>query len=331
MIIHRSIKILSVFTCVALAAGMSSCSLFEKAKSAFEKPEKMTASRVENTATTAPSQPTKQKVSKGKNVKQEAVLPTDREQIQTDKVTKTFNPAELAKGIVKGDWAIESVNGKKAVGEQPPFIKFVPAEKRFYGNNGCNVINGSYSYNPSDSTMSFSQIISTMMACGKEGITDYEINQALNAVRYYSWNLSESQYWLHLFDISHREVMTLMHQNFEFLNGTWAVTAIDEEPVANPDMKLVIDVEENKVHGNTGCNIINGTLDTDMDAPNSISFRSIIMTRMACDDPSRETQFVVALENAAYARPIAANKVLLIDDNGKVVLTLVRTDLSTSR
>ncbi|MDE7495892.1 MAG: META domain-containing protein [Muribaculaceae bacterium] len=41
-----------------------------------------------------------------------------------------------------GDWAIETVLGKKAVGETAPFIKFVPGENRIYGNNGCNVING---------------------------------------------------------------------------------------------------------------------------------------------------------------------------------------------
>lgn len=37
--------------------------------------------------------------------------------------------------------------------------------------------------------------------------------------------------------------------------------------------RLVIDVPEGKVHGNTGCNILNGSLETDMEAANSISFR----------------------------------------------------------
>ena len=46
--------------------------------------------------------------------------------------------------------------------------------------------------------------------------------------------------------------MELMHQNFQFLNGTWLVKEIDGQPVNVPDMKLVIDVDEGRLHGNTG-------------------------------------------------------------------------------
>ena len=59
-----------------------------------------------------------------------------------------------------------------------PFLKFVASDKRVYGNNGCNVINAAYSYNPADSTISFGDLASTMMMCHKEGLTDYEINTA---------------------------------------------------------------------------------------------------------------------------------------------------------
>lgn len=251
-------------------------------------------------------------------------LPTDREQIQKDKTARTYLPEELNKGIVKGDWAIEKVNGKNAVGEKAPFIKFDPSQKRFYGNNGCNVINGSYAYNPADSVLSFSDVVSTMMACAKEGLTDYEINNALNATRYYSWEQRDSQYFLYFYNAQHKQVMTLMHQNFQFLNGTWAVTAINEEPVDEPDMKIVIDIDEGKLHGNTGCNILNGTIETDRETANSISFQKIITTRMACPDSSHETEFIVALEEATYARPISPEKVLLLNPDGKVVLELVR-------
>lgn len=261
----------------------------------------------------------------GKGVKQEAVLPTDKHQIATDKAARTYTAAELMKGVIKGDWAIETVNGKKAVGEKAPFLMFAPKEHRVYGNNGCNVLNATYKYNPADSTISFGEVATTMMACAKEGITDYEINQAMSAVSRYSWKQSDSQFWLYFYDRTGREVMSLMHQNFDFLNGTWAVTAIDEEPVKVTDMRLVFDIDEGKIHGNTGCNIINGTMETDRETANAISIQDLVMTRMACDDPSRETQFLVALESIVYARPIARDKVLMMSDSGKVVLTLVRT------
>ncbi len=260
----------------------------------------------------------------GKDVKMESVLPTDREKIVAP-VSAVYTSEELAKGIVKGDWAVEKVNGKNAVGETAPFLKFVPDQKRVYGNNGCNIINASYKYNPADSTLSFSEMASTMMACGMPGITDMEFNAALAAARYYSWSLNGHDYYMTLYDADRRPVMEMMHQNFQFLNGTWLVKEIDGQAVDVPDMKLVIDVDEGKLHGNTGCNIINGSLETDMDAANSISFQRIGMTRMACPTPNYETQLVMALEQASKAKPLKEGRVALLDNQVKTVLRLERT------
>ncbi len=253
------------------------------------------------------------------------VLPQDRENIAVKKDQKIYTPEELKRGVVKGDWAIESVYGKKAVGEKAPFLKFVPEEKRVYGNNGCNVINGTYRYNASDSTINFDNIASTMMMCAKEGLTDYEINTALGATKFYSWKIEGNDYYLTFYDETGREVMNLMHQNFEFLNGTWRVTRINDQPVNVEGMKMVIDVDEGKLHGNTGCNIMNGNLEVDMDQPNSISFSAIAVTRMMCPEMQHETALVVALEEVSAARPVSGSEVILYDDQQKPVLTLVRT------
>ncbi|MBD5356445.1 MAG: META domain-containing protein [Bacteroides sp.] len=266
----------------------------------------------------------KSKGSVGKDVQKEAVLPTDREKI-VKPVSAVYTSEDLAKGIVKGDWAIETVNGIKTIGEIAPFIKFVPDQKRVYGNNGCNVINATYNYNPADSTIDFSNFLSTMRACDTEGITDTEINMALADAKYYTWRLNEDHYYLTLYNEDRTPVMELMHQNFQFLNGTWLVKEIDGLPMNVPNMKLVIDVDEGKLHGNTGCNIINGKLDTDMDAANSISFQSIGMTRKACPDANYETQLVMALEEAMRAKPLKEGRVALIDSQEKVVLLLERT------
>lgn len=258
------------------------------------------------------------------DVKKESVLPNDRETI-VPPVSAVYTSEQLAKGIIKGDWAIETVDGKPAVGEKAPFIKFAPEQKMAYGNNGCNVINAGYEYNPADSTLAFGNMASTMMACHMEGITDMEINRALDATRYYSWRLDGDDFYLTFYDADHKEVMGLMHQNFQFLNGTWLVKAIGGEAVDVPDMKMVIDVEEGKVHGNTGCNIFNGQLETDMDAANSISFQAIAKTKMACPMPNYETPLLVALEEASKAKPLKEGRVELIDNQGKVVLLLERT------
>ena len=283
---------------VALMGVMSSCSIFQKNKPAEEEPS------VE--------------------VKKESVLPTDREDI-VQPVSAVYTSQEISKGIVKGDWAIETVNGEKAVGEKAPYIKFVPNEGKMYGYNGCNVINADYSYNPEDSTISFSYLNTTMRLCPKEGLTDREINLALDAARYYKCDLSGEDYYMTLFNEDNEPVMGLMHQNFQFLNGTWAVREISGEKVNVPKMKLVIDVEEGKLHGNTGCNVINGTLETNMEAVNSISFQAISKTMMLCPDENYETLLLVALEEAMKARPLKGNKVEFLDSQDKPVLLLERS------
>ena len=264
------------------------------------------------------------KGTEGKDVAKEAVLPTDREKI-VQPVSAVYTSEERSKGVVKGDWAIENVNGTPAVGETAPFLKFVPDQKRVYGNDGCNIINGGYQYNPADSTLVFSDMATTMRACGMPDITDMEVHAALGAARYYTWRLNGDDYYLTLYDADHNPVMELMHQNFQFLNGTWLVKEIDGTAVDVPDMKMVIDVDEGKVHGNTGCNILNGSLETDMDAANSISFQKIGLTRMACPDPNYETQLVVALEEASRAKPLKEGRVALLNNQGETVLLLERT------
>lgn len=232
----------------------------------------------------------------------------------------------LAAGNLSGDWAIETVLGKKAVGETAPFIKFVPGEDRIYGNNGCNVINGMYKSDPAKRKISFSNLATTMMMCGETNITDVEIGEALGLTEKYSLEDGASnETVLRLYDAGGKEVMQLMHRDFHFLDGTWAVKAIDGEPVNIEGMKIALDVDENKLHGNTGCNIINGTLETDMDAANSISFSKIGMTRMACPDSGWETRMMVALEEAVTANLVGPDEVELIGSNGKQVMLLKKS------
>lgn len=260
----------------------------------------------------------------GQDIRPEAVLPHDRENIAAAKELKAYTSEEIGRGVVKGDWAIETVMGKEAIGEDAPFIKLVPEELKFYGNNGCNVINGDYRYNSADSTIRFSNLIATMKLCGKTGITDTDINIALDSARKYSWEIKDTDYYLYFYDSAGKQVMSLMHQNFEFLNGTWSVAEIDGVKTANTQMQLVIDVAEGKLHGNTGCNIMNGSFETDMNAANSISFSAIATTRMACPDQTSETALLVALEEASTAKPISRDEVILYDSQRNPVLKLKR-------
>lgn len=259
-------------------------------------------------------------------------VPKDRKPVVAVRPSATYTPQELKQGVVKGDWAIEQVNGKAAVGETAPYIKFEPVQGRIYGNNGCNTINGNYKYSAADHTIRFSNMITTLMACGMTGITDTEINQALEAARTYRLEEKNQDYWLYLTDAEGQTVLTLMHQNFDFLNGTWLVQSIKDKNInvkgrmLVPDMKLVIDVSEGKVHGNTGCNILNGDFAVDMERPNSISFENMATTRMACPpDNNFETDLLVALEEATTAHAVDASTVELLNSQKQVIMVLVRT------
>ncbi|MDE6019129.1 MAG: META domain-containing protein [Muribaculaceae bacterium] len=229
-------------------------------------------------------------------------------------------------GNLAGDWAIETVLGKKAVGETSPFIKFVPGENRIYGNNGCNILNGIYVASNQNKTISFSNLATTMMMCGQSNITDVEIGEALGlTVRYTIEKSKDSESVLIFYDAGGKEVMQLMHRDFHFLDGTWAVIKIDGEDVNIPEMKLALDVDEKKMHGNTGCNIINGELETDMDAANSISFSKIGMTRMACPNSGWETRMTMALEEAVTAEKINDDEIAFLGSNGQQVMLLKKT------
>ena len=251
-------------------------------------------------------------------------LPTDREQIHTSRTEKAYSASDLEEGVVTGDWIIEEVYGKPAVGESTPFLKLVPSEKRMYGNNGCNTINATYIYNQAEKQLAFNDIASTMRLCGMEGITDAEISGALADTRTYSWDHEGDEYYLYFYNTIGDCVMKLMHQNFDFLNGTWHITSIEEEAIEDPDMNIVIDIDEGKIHGNTGCNILNGKIDIDMETVNTINFHDILVTQMECPNMENQTRLIVALEDAAHAKPIDSETVELLNLLKRPVLTLKR-------
>lgn len=260
-----------------------------------------------------------------KNVKTEAQLPSDRETVAMTGENKTYRSQALERGDISGYWAISEVGGKKAVGEEPPFLKFDNKTGKVYGNNGCNTLNSDYTVNAKDSVLRFSNGVTTMRACGTPGLSEVDINMAMDATSYYTWSRQGELYTVTLLDSKHKPLMTLVHQNYDFLNGTWKVSAIHNKRVNNPDTKLVIDVEEQKIHGNTGCNILNGNIITDMLESGSITFTGLATTRMMCPDIDLETELLVTLEEIVKAKPADSNTVNFLNSHGTVILTLTRT------
>jgi heat shock protein HslJ len=109
------------------------------------------------------------------------------------------------------------------------------------------------------------------------------------------------------------------------LHDIWALESIEgekiiiDETVRNLPV-LEIYVEDKRVHGNTGCNVLNGSIDIDED---KISFSKMITTEMACPG-ELEQKFLSALEKVNRYK-IEKLRLFLYDDDNEL-LTLRKID-----
>ncbi|MDE5967890.1 MAG: META domain-containing protein [Muribaculaceae bacterium] len=223
---------------------------------------------------------------------------------------------------INGEWTIYNLRGDKVTGEERPFINIVAAEGRFYGNNGCNIINGSVD-TPSKGAISFDRILSTRMMC-QDAPFEYMINVTLPEVKFYSIKQYGHESYLDLENERHQVIMVLRRHNMDFLNGAWAVTRIDGESNTDEGIQMVIDIPEGRIHGNTGCNLLNGSILIDPDKSHSVQFDHIGVTRRACPDMAKETSFLVALEEVEGAYAEGNNAVVLRDNRGREVIKMRR-------
>ncbi len=226
---------------------------------------------------------------------------------------------------IGGEWNVFSVGGKKVTGEERPYINFNLEDHRIYGSNGCNIINGDFTSN-SDSSLKIENMLTSMMSC-PDAPFESEINLALDKARYFSVSKQGHEYYLVLLDESRKSLMTLRRHNMDYLNGSWEVEDINGHDNDNKDVQMVIDIFEQRIHGNTGCNILNGSLMIDPDKSNSIQFSNLTTTRMACPDMKTETAFLVALESVEFAKQAKNNTVIMTDKNGREMLRLKRIDV----
>ena len=228
-----------------------------------------------------------------------------------------------------GQWEITAVGDTKInVEENVPYINFQPSTGRFFASDGCNIINGDYVLR-SDGVMTFAQTISTMKYCADVPFAD-AVSACLSddaKLTAESYRIGQDTY-INLKNDKGKTALTLRRHNMAFLNGNWRVTSIDGKAIDDDECNIFIDIAELKTHGNTGCNYFNGDIYIDPARTNAIDFSNMGVTRMACPKSDQETAMLVALEEATTA--IAGkneNTVLLLDRNGKQLMTLKRIPL----
>ena len=121
--------------------------------------------------------------------------------------------------------------------------------------------------------------------------------------------------------------MRLRRGDLSFLNGNWAVEAINGLDQLEVEATLFIDIDQHRIHGNTGCNYFNGDIYLDHRIGNAVDFSNLGITRMACPHAAQESAMLVALEQAYTAMPQGHDRVVILDDQGIAQLTLSRLPL----
>ena len=213
----------------------------------------------------------------------------------------------LAREDMEGTWIVKTAEGKTVVGDSPVEITFDLAGGRIYGNDGCNVINGSVILE-GDNLLRFESLISTMKACRPE-VTDRAVLNALNNTRSYTCTDAHKQS-IEFCDSKGKTVMTLEKRMVDQLNGSWKVISIDGKEITAENPTMVIDIPEGKLSGFAGCNRMFGNIVLD-GTPYGITFTQVGATRMACPDMATEQAFLSMLEKITTFQPIDNNRAAL--------------------
>ncbi|NDV64804.1 META domain-containing protein [Bacteroides sp. 224] len=229
---------------------------------------------------------------------------------------------------INGEWSIVEINGSEVVlseGQEYPFIGFESTTGKVYGNSGCNRIMGSFDTNAKPGSLDMGALASTRMMCPNMTLENNVLN-ALKNVKGYK-KMGEN---IALTNSSNRPVVILTHKivvsKTASLEGEWKIVEVNGEAVPSDLEKkpfLNFDVNKKRVHGNAGCNMINGVFMTKEDNQTAISFPPMAATMMACPDMTLEKKILKALTEVKTF-DLNNKSVGLYSENGTLVLKLAK-------
>lgn len=230
-----------------------------------------------------------------------------------------------------GEWNIIEINGTAVVpapGQAFPYIGFETNTGRVYGNSGCNRLMGSFDTGGKPGELDLSQMGSTRMMC-PDMTLEKNVLSALSQVKKFT-KLGDGQLALCGKSLK-RPILVLQHRASDTklaeLDGRWKIEQAGGEMI--PDSLenqsfLELNVNEKKVHGNAGCNVINGTFSAGEGSPSAITFSNLISTMMACPDMEVEGRITKALGDVkAFAR-LENGGFGFYSATGELVLVLVK-------
>ena len=226
---------------------------------------------------------------------------------------------------ISGEWNVVSVEGQKVTGN--PYIGFDMQEGRLYGNAGCNRIMGGVeldSINPGK--IGFTGVASTRMMC-PDMETEQKVLEALNEVAGYQ----ASATGVELTDKDGKVLISLEKReapavSVNDINGEWTISKVEGAAVEIADKPpfLSFNVTENTVHGNGGCNIINGSFSQEEGNSSSLKFGQMISTMMAGPGMETESKVLAAMNKVASFVMNEDGTLSLMDASNNEVLLLVK-------
>jgi heat shock protein HslJ len=231
------------------------------------------------------------------------------------------NPAQQ----LYGEWDIISMRKKKVYSLERAYLYLdFAGGNKVYGNNGCNTINGTFQL--SGNNLKFNDFISTEESC-RNVTSEKSIMHTLADVRRYTLQTQYNAQYMNLMNTKGTVIMVLKRQNPDAMNGAWLIKEINSENVSEKGMRVVVDAVEQTIHGDTGCNIINGIITLDPTKDMAIQFEDLHSTEYDCEDIDYETDLLLALETTESCKRINQNEMALLDNKGTIVLVLQHINL----
>lgn len=266
----------------------------------------------------------------GCNSAKQQVMVTDTGMEKAETLSRTENTMQK---VLLGTWTATDVNGVAVQGLDRPYVEFGedpvnPLGVKCYAYDGCNYLNGNYTVTPGGEMRRSTELVSTMRMC-EGAVYEMEFKLALNNVSSYSIEKAGEGYTLRMMDSAGKPILTLSKFESEILNGAWDVVSISGKSVDNDlKIRLVFDLAEHSIHGNAGCNTLNGKLTVDPAVSNSVLISDVVTTRMTCPAIATEQSLLRALETVATVIPgPSANSAVLRNAEGNEAVLLKRVNL----
>lgn len=222
-----------------------------------------------------------------------------------------------------GSWTFDRIHdiSFKDIDNRPT-LTFDDAVPRFYAYNGCNYFNGDYTLG-TNGTISLSNTIGTTALCSEIEWGGY-IESLWTSVNKMKIKASGTDKILDLYDRKGKVIASLRQHGVDMVNGMWSVTEINGRVIHTQQPIIVIDLIENSIHGNSGCNVFSGSIYQNPDVEMSMQFQDMKVSRHDHPGIEIETSLLVSLEQIERAVVIDTDNILLTDAAGSNSIKLTR-------